>query len=301
VGDVVVRPVIAREMLPAVADSDFLSFYSEFDRRLDDLKDALARSKNAQALAAALKGRGGFQNFVGSVTGRNDMELADMVGELGAGMEITQGILQMVMQVQNTKNQHLRIFHKSLVDKIADLQNDSAMLDLNQREAAIAIVSELSDQIRAQLEQQEILESHQEKLEHLGRFAVEAESLSDEQREKILVLESKAVEANQALEHQQRRTEALRNALIERDKQDRSRNQRIDAQAVEVKSLKLEVERLGKTIRLLGQGQGALADQLGRVENGLTGARSFGSIVLQSALPLLSIVISVVSLVCALR
>lgn len=263
---VVVGEVISRGLPLSETDNDYLNFHRDFDKRLDDLKDALARSKNSQALAAALKGRGTFQNFIGGMTGRNDQELAEMVGELGAGMEITQSILQMVMRVQNTKNRHLRAFHKSLIDKIAALQTDSQMLDSNQREAAIAIVSELSDQVSAQVRHHEIVESHQKKL---GQ--------------------------------QQRLIEALRDALLNRDTRDQLRTKRIDAQAAHIESLKLEAERQIKTILTLGQQHGALVKRFISVEKSLTDRQSLRSSALRAALPAAAIVISIISLICEFR
>ncbi|MCG8910290.1 hypothetical protein MJ122_23895 [Pseudomonas sp. DP-17] len=300
-GEVVVGQIVAREVLPAESDSDFLSFYREFDKRLDDLKDALARSKNTQTLAEALRGRGGFQNFIGGVTGRNDKELAEMVGDLGSSMEITQGILQMVMRVQNTKNRHLRDFHRSLVDKIADLQSDSATLDSNQREAAIAIVSELSDQVRAQLEQQEIVESHQKKLEHLDRFEADTVSLNERRDERVSELESASIQVSRMVEQQQKTIDALRSALAERDELLRFSAKRHDAQAAETEALTLQLGRLDKTIRLLGQEQGVLADRVGSMEKVLDDSRSIKSLVLRNLLPLLAVLASAASLVFALR
>lgn len=106
-------------------DDGFLEFYNEFDRNLDDLQAALKKTKQTKALAESLKSRGTFKNFMGGFTGRNDKELAEMIGDLGASMEVTQVILQMVMQVNNTKNGYLRQFHQALVEKITSLTSDT--------------------------------------------------------------------------------------------------------------------------------------------------------------------------------
>lgn len=65
-----------------------------------------------------------------------------LMGLLLQGQEL--GTQRLVLLLQGT----VLPFKPGFV--LPGLQTDSVMLDLNQREAAIAIVSELSDQVRAQ-------------------------------------------------------------------------------------------------------------------------------------------------------
>lgn len=299
--EVITPEVISTRDLTAVKDDGFLEFYSEFDKRFDELKDALKKTTRTQELAASLKSRGGFKNFMGGVTGRNDKELAEMVGDLGASMEVTQVILQLVMRVQNTKNRYLREFHASLVNKIASIQGDTITLDSNQKEAAIAIVSELSDQIRSQIEQQEIVENHQKKLQELDGFVAEKENLDASQDEKIHRLESRALEIIRVDEEQQRLIEELKNAHASKDELDRIQTQRIDMLITEVTRLELDSARNERTIKLIENQQYMLILQVRALDEENVRLKSARSLLLRNALPAIALVVGVVGILLGLQ
>lgn len=276
-------------------DDGFLEFYNEFDRNLDDLQSALKKTKQTKALAESLKSRGTFKNFMGGFTGRNDKELAEMIGDLGASMEVTQVILQMVMQVNNTKNGYLRQFHQALVEKITSLTSDTKTLDSNQ-EATLAVVSGLCDQVVSQIEQQEMVEQHQKKLQELDGFVSLKDSLDALQSEKIQQLELRALEIIRVDDEQQRLIEELKRANASKDELDQIQTQRIDLLMTEVARLELAFARQEKTSQLLEGQQGILIDQVKSLELERARFNSLQAIVLRNFLPVAALIVAGIGL-----
>lgn len=272
-------------------DDGFLEFYNEFDRNLDDLQAALKKTKQTKALAESLKSRGTFKNFMGGFTGRNDKELAEMIGDLGASMEVTQVILQMVMQVNNTKNGYLRQFHQALVEKITSLTSDTKTLDSNQ-EATLAVVSGLCDQVVSQIEQQEMVEQHQKKLQELDGFVSLKDSLDALQSEKIQQLELRALEIIRVDDEQQRLIEELKRANANKDELDQIQTQRIDLLMTEVARLELAFARQEKTSQLLEGQQGILIDQVKSLELERARFNSLQALLLRNFLPFTSLIVA---------
>ncbi len=272
-------------------DDGFLEFYNEFDRNLDDLQSALKKTKQTKALAESLKSRGTFKNFMGGFTGRNDKELAEMIGDLGASMEVTQVILQMVMQVNNTKNGYLRQFHQALVEKITSLTSDTKTLDSNQ-EATLAVVSGLCDQVVSQIEQQEMVEQHQKKLQELDGFVSLKDSLDALQSEKIQQLELRALEIIRVDDEQQRLIEELKRANANKDELDQIQTQRIDLLMTEVARLELAFARQEKTSQLLEGQQGILIDQVKSLELERARFNSLQALLLRNFLPLAALIVA---------
>lgn len=272
-------------------DDGFLEFYNEFDRNLDDLQAAFKKTKQTKALAESLKSRGTFKNFMGGFTGRNDKELAEMIGDLGASMEVTQVILQMVMQVNNTKNGYLRQFHQALVEKITSLTSDTKTLDSNQ-EATLAVVSGLCDQVVSQIEQQEMVEQHQKKLQELDGFVSLKDSLDALQSEKIQQLELRALEIIRVDDEQQRLIEELKRANANKDELDQIQTQRIDLLMTEVARLELAFARQEKTSQLLEGQQGILIDQVKSLELERARFNSLQALLLRNFLPFTSLIVA---------
>lgn len=280
---------------------DFLEFYSEFEKQFDNLKDALKNTKRTKELAASLREKGAMKNFLGSFSGRNDKELAHMVEDLGASMETTQVILQLLMKVQNTKNQFLRVFHKALVDKIAFIQNDTTTLDANQRQIAITVVSELRNQIEEQIAQQAIVENHQKKLQQLDGYIVQKDVLDQEQSQKISLLESRALQIIRVDEEQQRLIEALKAAHASKDEVDRIQTQRLDSVSTAVIDLEVEVEKHRRTVDLLEKQLNLTMQQLRTLDVAISEQRTPRAIVLRNLLPSAAFLISLLALLVNIR
>lgn len=266
-------------------DEGFVEFYSDFEQRLDDLKDALKNTRRTKELAASLQQKGAMKNFFGSFSGRNDKELAQMVEDLGASMETTQVILQLVLKVQNTKNRFLRDFHKALVEKVVLIENDTSTLDSNQRQAAVAIVSELRDQVATQIEQQAIVESHQKKLQALDGYLDRKDDLDQQQSEKISQLESRALEIIRTDEEQQRLIEGLHAAHASKDELDRIQTQRIDALMTAVSHAEMENEKHQRSIEFLQSQQDLMIEQLRHLEARQRAFTSTRALILRNLLP----------------
>lgn len=162
----------------AIASSELdeaLVFQRDFETHFKNLTDAVARSQSVGALASSVGKKGTLSMVWGSLNGKNDKELAQMVNSLAGGLETTQVVLQMVLKLSHRKNGFTRQFHEVLVNKIAQLGKDSATLDSNQREATIAILEELDNHVYAQLQYQEQVEAHNSHLERLDAYVESAD------------------------------------------------------------------------------------------------------------------------------
>lgn len=281
---------------PNIESVDFLEFYGDIERHLDDLKDAIKNTKNTKELAISLKKKGFWTTLSGSFSGRNTKELAKMVEDLGASMETTQIILQLVMKVQNTKNKFLRQFHDSLTRKISLLEMDSTTLDANQRAAAVAIVTELKDQLENQLEQREMVDRHQKKLQVLDGFVESKHSLDNKQNEKLVELESRAMDIIRTDEEQQRLIEELKRGHASKDKLDSIQTQRIDSLMMATTELELYAQTNRRTIEAMTVQQKILIEQLKSVKQSLGNHESLKSRVVRQIIPTIAIFLAIISL-----
>lgn len=299
----VVDPIIELEIraLTEREQNEFLEFYRDFDKKLMDLQDALSTSKSVQSLADTLKNKGVLNNLWGSFSGSNDKELAEMVKYLGGSLETTQIILELVMKVQNIKNKFLRDFHKALVEKIVLINNDTAMLDTNQRQAAIAIVSELRDQVADQIEQQAIVENHQKKLQQLDGYVVQKDVLDEEQSEKIRSLENRAQQIIRTDEEHQRLIEELKAAHASKDELDRIQTQRIDTLSMTVIDLEVDSEKHQRAIGLLESQQSLMAQQLRALDAAYREQTSIRAVIMRNLLPGTAFLIGLLGLLASIR
>lgn len=250
-------------------DHGFVEVYKDFERNLHELTEAIKSTEGIQQTVAELKNTGAIKSFFGGLSGKNDKQLAGMVSTLGRNLEITQGILKIVMQVQNTKNRYLKEFHRSLVNKIVSIKNDTDTLDANQKDVALAIVQELTDQVSTQIEQQEMVERHQKKLQYLDGFVSNKEILDSEQDERIQELESRALEIIKVDEHQQRLIAELKAADASKDELDKIQTQRIDLLFTEVTALDLESEHHQNNFKLLEAQYLILAEQVKEIKQSI--------------------------------
>ena len=310
-------PVVVERTQGMGVDSEFEVFIQDFDMHLTRLKEAMTKTRSTQELAKALANRGAFSSFLGTISGRADRDIADMIKELGLSLETTQLMLQLVMKAQQAKNHFLRAFHGALVSKIAALQLDTTVLDSNQRDAAIALVGEIRDHIASQIRQQELVESHQERLhrfelvlnendrldrdqdERIGHLAALAESksvLDAEQDVKLQALESGALRFLEADLAQQDLIEALQAANASKEEVDLVQTHRIDLLTSEISRLTLEAESRDRNLAA-GEARLAVAElRITSLEKSLSDARKPLALILRQAPAVLALVEAILAL-----
>jgi chromosome segregation ATPase len=174
------------------AGEDFLAFQRDFDEHLSKLSDALAKSQSVGSKASDIEKKGTLSMVWGSINGDNDKEFAQMASQLAASLETTQVVLQIVMQLSHRKNGFLKQFHQVLVNKISGLATDTKTLDRNQREATIVVLEEIQNHVAAQLEQQDMVERHEARLNSLDEYIDAADIQEGEFRNSLLLLDARS-------------------------------------------------------------------------------------------------------------
>ncbi len=164
----------------------------DFSKQMDELDKAIQLTKNAGELASAVKEKGIFGTFIGSLSGSNDKQLAESVKILGASVEITQKIIEVILKVSNAKNQFLRSFHTALTTKILTLNNEMDVTHGNQKNAKSAIITiatQLRDQIEEKISHSEMIDEHEELIEIQGGLLEVHGEIIVEHKDKIIFLE----------------------------------------------------------------------------------------------------------------
>ena len=271
--------LVVRDEFLEKKNSGFVELYQDFERNLDSLTEAIKKTKEVKSLSKDLAAQKGLKAIWRTVNGGNDKDIASLVNNLGQSLETTQIILNMVLQIQNTKNKYLKEFHESLVNKITNIKRDTETLDENQKEAVLTIVEELTDQIRLQIEQQEMVEQHRQKLHHVDGFMSEKNELYSEQDEKIKQLESRAEEIIRVDELQQKLIEELKTANASKEELDRIQTQRIDALLTEVSKLALEDQNKQTKINVLESQILLLEQQIKAAKSELSKGKSIKSMI----------------------
>jgi len=159
-------------LLPAQTDAQKLAYFTaELEGALQSLDDATAQSVQArddmQELAAQLQNRDWWGAVKANFNGQTDKALATNVQLLGQSMETTQKVVRVILQVQTQKGRLLHTFSDALVDKISRIQTDTHTLDGNHRNAALAFLGELHQQIQEQIRHEELIDQHELKLQEL--------------------------------------------------------------------------------------------------------------------------------------
>lgn len=203
---------------------EYQVFFQDFENNLTQLTEALKTTKDVQSLANQISEKGFWSNAFGSISGRNDKDLAAMVENLGASLEVTQNILTIVLKVQNIKNGFLKEFHQALVEKIVKLSKDDLTLDSNQKQAALAIVNKIEQQVSYQLAQSEQIENHERKLMQLDDFVEIKDIIDSEQSAKIAHLDKTSQQIiesgdirQQLIDELQQKSEAKRKKDLSQD------------------------------------------------------------------------------------
>lgn len=164
-------------------DSSIASFKKNLHEIGKKLKEEQERSKGIQKVADDFNNRGFLKRWGSSLTSRNDTDLATMIASLGGSLNITQEVIECLLQIQSEKNAVLKEFHLALMNTIRDLKHNDTMLDLSSRENSLAILEHLKSQVEDKLEQAQRVEKHEEEINRL-------QSLSWQQEEMLLRLQA---------------------------------------------------------------------------------------------------------------
>ncbi|MEZ9197453.1 hypothetical protein [Shewanella sp. 10N.286.54.B9] len=233
---------LATKKQELVERQEYQVFFQDFESNLAKLTEALKSSQNVQQLASDISEKGFWGNAFGGISGRNTKELAGMIENLGASLEVTQSILSIVLKVQNIKNGFLKDFHQALVEKIAHLAKDDRTLDSNQKDAALAIVTKLEQQVSYQLAQSEQIESHQRKLTELDDFVEVKDILDSEQSAKIERLDKTSEQIIQGADTRQQLINELQQKSEIKRKKDLAQDEDINQLSKLAQALQQESE-----------------------------------------------------------
>ncbi|EGN75878.1 hypothetical protein A28LD_0366 [Idiomarina sp. A28L] len=272
--------------------SDFAEFFEDFEVHFKSLSDSLTKTKTTRKQAKEFAEHGFLLRFKKSISGESSKNISSMIGDLGASVETTQKILQLMMIVQNTKNRFLKQFHEALVNKIAAVEGDTLTLDENQRAAAIAIIEGLKEQVATQIKQQEMVEHHQKKLHELDGF-VDLKVIHDaEQDRKLYELESRAFETIERDREQQRLIEELKAQNANQDEIDRIQTQRIDSLVLSTSELEIYAQKNRETIESLMFQQELLISQVEELESDRKKYKSVQQTIYRQVIPTFAIALS---------
>jgi hypothetical protein len=149
--------------------SDFSNTISAL---MADISLSLEQSKKVTTDVDEFKSRSAFVRVFGTVTGKNDEDLAIMISSLGSSLGTTQKVLDMLLKIQSEKNRALTGFHRALVDKIDDLKSNDNVLDLGMRENAILVFEHLKQQVEDKLEQARVVEENVQRLDEQSKILI---------------------------------------------------------------------------------------------------------------------------------
>jgi len=158
-------------------DSSIAGFKKNLYEIGKKLKEEQERSKGIQKAADDFNNRGFLERWSGSLTSRNETDLATMIARLGGSLNITQEVIECLLQIQSEKNVVLKEFHLALMNTIRDLKHNDTMLDLSSRENSLAILEHLKSQVEDKLEQAHRVEEHEEEINRLQSLGWQQEEI----------------------------------------------------------------------------------------------------------------------------
>lgn len=154
-------------------DSSIVSF----TKNIQKIGEQLQESNKIKQEANDFNNRGFFGRLSGSITSRNDTDLATMIAKLGGSLNITQEVIQCLLQIQSEKNVVLKEFHLALMNTIRDLKYNDTILDLSSRENTQVILEHLKSQVEDKLEQAQRVEEHEEAINRLQSLSWQQEEM----------------------------------------------------------------------------------------------------------------------------
>ena len=140
--EVILQPV--QQLLPAPRSEE--NQLKDFHEGLRKLNEAIKRGSKTKERLSDFQSQGSWDSFWGGLSGRNDKDLANLLTEIGASLEVTQSVVQLVTQVHTVNNNVLRGFNEALVREIERLQTDTQTLEGNQN-GALVVLYEFKHQI----------------------------------------------------------------------------------------------------------------------------------------------------------
>ncbi|WP_174870604.1 hypothetical protein [Pectobacterium polaris] len=158
-------------------NSSIASFKNNIHEIGKKLKEEQERSQKIKNAADDFNNRGFFSRFGGSITSKNDTDLATMIASLGGSLNITQEVIQCLLQIQSEKNVVLKEFHLALMNTIRDLKHNDTVLDLSSRENSLVILEHLKSQVEDKLEQAQRVEEHEEEINRLQSLSWQQEEM----------------------------------------------------------------------------------------------------------------------------
>lgn len=177
----------------------------DISKQIDELDKAIQKTKDAEKLASRVKEKGFFSMLGGTFDGSNTKDLAESVKILGGSVEITQKIIQVILEISNEKNQVLKGFSQALTDKILSLSEEMELTHGNQKnakQATIIIATQLRAQIEEKIKQSEMIDQHEVEISQLHEFVRTKDTLDEEQSAAILNLKEK-IKIKDDLDHNQ--------------------------------------------------------------------------------------------------
>ena len=153
------------------------SSIASFTNNIQKIGEQLQESNKIKQEANDFNNRGFFGRLSGSITSRNDTDLATMIAKLGGSLNITQEVIQCLLQIQSEKNVVLKEYHLALMNTIRDLKYNDTILDLSSRENTQVILEHLKSQVEDKLEQAQRVEEHEEAINRLQSLSWQQEEM----------------------------------------------------------------------------------------------------------------------------
>ncbi|MNS96041.1 hypothetical protein D3C72_1303230 [compost metagenome] len=218
-------------------DDDYLAFQRDFDEHFQNLTSAISKSRSVGSMASSVEKKSTLGMLWGSLNGDNDKEFAQMAGDLAASLTTTQVVLQVVMQLNHRKNGLLKDFHHALVGKIGSIVNDTQTLDNNQKEATLVVLEQLRSHVESRIEQEELIQQNNKRLEHLGNQTTALRTDIDTFRHRLSQIDATTLALHRQDGESAALLEVLRSHTAEQAKA-------LDTQAKHIEGSRQEIARL---------------------------------------------------------
>ena len=272
-------------------------FADDLAAALDGITKSLeSNQKNQESLKGLeekLKERGFWSAITAKFGSETDQEILGHMISLCGTLPVVQGAIQVILKVQTQKNHLLKHFNNTLVDKIARIEGDTKTLDVNQRAAALAFLCELQYQIEDQLEQADLVQTHEEKIAFHGQLIASQQTVNS-QHEMVMALQASALaDLKESQEAFDISVDMIRVAgMATREHLDGMNQWRSDKDNKEIE-LRLHIVRSDAEIEKLGRTIHQYREELDCVAVKFRSQGSFKSVALRLAVPCVALIVAV--------
>lgn len=241
-------PMASRyQILPARTNAQELSdFTAQLEEALRDLETACRKKGRIDVklgeLQKELENRSWWGAATAGLTGKTDKEIAKMVEGLGESLGLTQNVVRVMLKIQTKKNQLLHAFNEVLVNKITRIQSDTHVLDSNQKQAALFFLGELQQQIDEQISQQELVESHEQRLNDHQHWLLEKEKNDAALAHQVAQTDIETAALKNNIEAHDIKLSKQEQWQLKKDDGDTALNQQVSQMAKETAALKQNIE-----------------------------------------------------------